>query len=62
MNSFGGGWKDGKAINSSENVAALEYIFKMFDEGLAVTAKDAGMTWDGEAVSYTHLDVYKRQA
>lgn len=48
MNSFGGGWKDGKAINSSENVAALEYIFKMFDEGLAVTAKDAGMTWDGE--------------
>lgn len=48
MNSFGGGWKDGTAINSEENVKALEYIFKMFDEGLAVTAKDAGMTWDGE--------------
>lgn len=48
MNSFGGGWKDGKSINSDENVKALEYIFKMFDEGLAVTAKDAGMTWDGE--------------
>lgn len=48
MNSFGGGWKDGKEINSEENVKALEYIFKMFDEGLATTAKDAGMTWDGE--------------
>lgn len=48
MNSFGGGWKDGKDISSDENVAGLEYIFKMFDEGLAVTAKDAGMTWDGE--------------
>ncbi len=48
MNSFGGGWKDGSEINSEENIAGLEYIFKMFDEGLAVTAKDAGMTWDGE--------------
>ena len=48
MNSFGGGWKDGKDIASAENIAGLEYIFKMFDEGLAVTAKDAGMTWDGE--------------
>lgn len=48
MNSFGGGWKDGSAINSDENIAGLEYIFKMFDEGLAVTAKDDGMTWDGE--------------
>lgn len=48
MNSFGGGWKDGLHINSKENIDALEYIFKMFDEGLAITAKDAGMTWDGE--------------
>ncbi len=48
MNSFGGGWKDGTAINSKENIAGLEYIFKMFDEGLAVSAKDVGMTWDGE--------------
>lgn len=48
MNSFGGGWKDGAGINSDENTAGLEYVFKMFDEGLAVTAKDAGMTWDGE--------------
>ena len=48
MNSFGGGWKDGADINSEENVAGLEYIFKMYDEGLAVTSKDAGMTWDGE--------------
>jgi len=48
MNSFGGGWKDGKEISSDENVAALEYIFKMFDEGLAISAKEAGLTWDGE--------------
>ncbi|GKX30203.1 hypothetical protein SH1V18_26830 [Vallitalea longa] len=48
MNSFGGGWKDGASINSKENIDALNFIFKMFDEGLAVTAKDAGMSWDGE--------------
>ena len=48
MNSFGGGWKDGKAINSDENVAGLSFIFKMFDEGLAISAKEAGLTWDGE--------------
>lgn len=48
MNSFGGGWKDGTAINSKENVDALTYIFKMFNEKLAITAKDAGKSWDGE--------------
>lgn len=48
MNSFGGGWKNGTAINSEENVNGLNFIFKMFEEGLATTSKEAGMSWDGE--------------
>jgi multiple sugar transport system substrate-binding protein len=48
MNSFGGGWGNGTTINSPENVAALDYIFKMFKEGLAVQARDLGLSWDGE--------------
>ncbi len=48
MNSFGGGWNGGQTINSPENIEALTYIFKMFNEGLATTAKDAGKSWDGE--------------
>ncbi|NLO83900.1 MAG: sugar ABC transporter substrate-binding protein [Clostridiales bacterium] len=48
MNSFGGGWNGGTTINSKENVDALTFIFKMFEEGLATTAKDAGKSWDGE--------------
>ncbi len=48
MNSFGGGWKNGTDINSEANVQALDYIFKMYDEGLAVNPKDLGLSWDGE--------------
>lgn len=47
-NSFGGGWGNGTTINSAENVAALDYIINMFKEGLAVQAKDLGLSWDGE--------------
>ncbi|MDR1665288.1 MAG: sugar ABC transporter substrate-binding protein [Clostridiales bacterium] len=47
-NSFGGGWSNGETINSPENVAALEYILKMYEEGLAVNPKDLGLSWDGE--------------
>lgn len=48
MNSFGGGWNNGTTINSAANVDALNFIFKMFKEKLAITAKDAGLSWDGE--------------
>ncbi|CAH0117981.1 MULTISPECIES: ABC transporter substrate-binding protein [unclassified Paenibacillus] len=46
--SYGGGWDNGKSINSPENVAALEKIFKMYEEGVAVTPKTLGYGWDGE--------------
>ncbi|CAM4219473.1 ABC transporter substrate-binding protein [Erysipelothrix aquatica] len=49
MNSFGGGWRFGSAINSEANREALTYIFTMFDEGLAMNPKDEGYTWDGAA-------------
>ncbi len=45
---FGGGWNRGENIASKQNCQAIEYILKMFDEGLAVTAQEMGKTWDGE--------------
>lgn len=48
LQAFGGGWNGGTDIDTAENKAAVAYILKMFDEGLAVTAKDMGKSWDGE--------------
>ncbi len=48
MKSFGGGWNNGTTINSAENVKALDFIFNMYKDGLAVNPKDIGFAWDGE--------------
>lgn len=48
---FGGGWGNGKTINSDANVKALEFVVEMFKEKLAVTPKQAGLGWDGEVFS-----------
>lgn len=48
MNAFGGGWKNGADIASTANEHAFDYIFKMYNEGLAVNPKDVGLSWDGE--------------
>lgn len=48
MNSFGGGWKNGTEINSQANADAFDYMFRMYEEGLAVNPKDVGLSWDGE--------------
>jgi len=45
---FGGGWGNGRTINSDANVQALETIIEFYDEGLAITPKQAGFGWDGE--------------
>lgn len=45
---FGGGWGNGRTINSDANVQALETIVEFFNEGLAITPKQAGFGWDGE--------------
>ncbi len=46
--SFGGGWGNGKTINSPENVKALEFFVSLFDEKLATSPKHQGLGWDGE--------------
>ncbi|MFU0799371.1 MAG: sugar ABC transporter substrate-binding protein [Xylanivirga thermophila] len=46
--SFGGGWGNGKTINSEGNVKAIEFIVDMYKEGLAISPKQAGFGWDGE--------------
>lgn len=45
---FGGGWGNGSTINSPENVQAIETVVDFFNEGLAITPKQAGFGWDGE--------------
>jgi multiple sugar transport system substrate-binding protein len=52
VNSFGGSWNGGASINSPENVAGLEYVMKMFEEGLAANPKDFGHSWDGETFAF----------
>lgn len=45
---FGGGWGNGRTINSEANIQALEKIVSLFEEGVAITPKQAGFGWDGE--------------
>lgn len=47
VQSFKGGWNEGKTIASEQNAAALDFIIKMFKENLAVTPKQLGESWDG---------------
>ena len=46
--SFGGGWGNGKTINSAENVKGLEFFVSLFDEKIATSPKQQGLGWDGE--------------
>jgi multiple sugar transport system substrate-binding protein len=48
VKSYGGGWDNGKTINSPENVKGLQKIFDMYKDGSAVTPKSLGYGWDGE--------------
>lgn len=45
---FGGGWSNGKTINSDANVKALDLIVSMFQEKIATSPKAEGFGWDGE--------------
>jgi multiple sugar transport system substrate-binding protein len=49
MLSFGGGWNNGKTIDSPQNIQALDFFLNLYDEGIAVSPKEAGYGWDGEA-------------
>ncbi|WHH60076.1 sugar ABC transporter substrate-binding protein [Petroclostridium sp. X23] len=46
--SFGGGWGNGRTINSEENINALKFIIEMYNQKLAVAPKQLGYGWDGE--------------
>ncbi|UYZ21780.1 ABC transporter substrate-binding protein [Mesobacillus jeotgali] len=48
LKSYGGGWNYGENIDSEENVKALDFVLKMYEEDLAVTPKELGLGWDGE--------------
>lgn len=48
---FGGGWGNGKTINSPENVKGLQFVLDMYKDGVAISAKQAGLGWDGEVFS-----------
>lgn len=51
VKSYGGDWGNGKTVNSKENVQALQKIFDLYKEGVAVTPKSLGYGWDGEVFS-----------
>jgi multiple sugar transport system substrate-binding protein len=47
---FGGGWGNGKTINSPQNVQGLQFLVDLFTrDKSASTAKQLGAAWDGEA-------------
>jgi multiple sugar transport system substrate-binding protein len=47
---FGGGWGNGKTINSPQNVQGLQFLVDLFTkQKAAATAKQLGAGWDGEA-------------
>lgn len=46
---FGGGWNAGETIVSDQNAAAVQWMFDMFRDGLAVSPKQIGADWDGSA-------------
>ena len=48
LNAFGGGWNGTHDINSENNIAGLDFVFKMFDEGVAAAPRSQGLGWDGE--------------
>lgn len=48
---FGGGWGNGKTINSAQNKAGLQYLVDLFSQGAATTPNKLGATWDGEAIA-----------
>jgi multiple sugar transport system substrate-binding protein len=48
---FGGGWGNGKTIDTEANAAAMQWIIDMFKNGYAASSKQLGDSWDGETFS-----------
>ena len=47
---FGGGWGFGKTIDSSANIAGLQFLVNLFNRHAAVLPDQVGASWDGVAV------------
>jgi multiple sugar transport system substrate-binding protein len=50
MIAFGGGYNYGKTIDSTQNVAGLNFLLKLFATGAAASSQQLGATWDGVAI------------
>lgn len=50
MIAFGGGYNNGKTIDSPQNVKGLDFLLTAFKNGTAASAEQLGATWDGEAL------------
>ena len=48
---FGGGWNWGKTIDSSANVAGIQFLVNLFKDHAAVLPDQVGASWDGVAVA-----------
>ena len=48
---FGGSWNFGRTIDSSANVAGLQFLANLFNEHAAVLLDQVGASWDGVAVA-----------
>ncbi len=50
MIAFDGGFNYGKTIDSSQNVAGLNFLLKLFADGAAASSEQLGAAWDGVAI------------
>jgi len=50
MIAFGGGYNYGKTIDSTQNVAGLNFLLKLFATGAAASSEQLGASWDGVAI------------
>jgi multiple sugar transport system substrate-binding protein len=49
---FGGGWHNGRTIDSSQNVAGLQFLVDMFvKDHSAILPNQVGAAWDGQALA-----------
>lgn len=55
VQSFGGGWGEGKTIDSAENAEGLQWVIDMFKDGLAVSSKQIGDDWEGTSFAQNHV-------
>lgn len=44
---FGGGWGDGKTVDSAANKEAIQWTIDMFKKGYAISPKQLGDDWEG---------------